>query len=277
MQQQYYDIHSIGESVEGNWDQSLAFAALREGDATIAESLYMFQHLDEDQAAEAQEAQASVDLSRFLAAPSVLQRTIAFPYTAGPGFVVTLFRVTNSWNPVNEAYARPPASTEHILHPEKYLAEEEPIVVEVPALAGALGEGWEPVWESTLGEFFLFAYLETWTEPQDAVTAAEGWGGDRYTLLRNPEGDNLLAWILEWDTPQDAVEFFDTFRDATEVRTDARWTPGGEDDASWMMDLADQSLFVGLVGSRTVLIFAPDQDILAAARSAIDSGTDSRP
>ena len=277
LQQQHYDIHSLGESVEGNLDKSLAFAALREGDATLAERLYMIQYMDQDETAEAQEAQASVDLSSFLAAPSVLQRIIAFPYTGGLGFAVTLFRVTNSWRPVNEAYAQPPASTEHILHPDKYLDGEQPIVVEVPALAEALGEGWDSLWEGTLGEFFLFAYLETWTEPQDAVTAAEGWGGDSYVLLRGPEGDNLVAWILEWDTSEDAVEFFDIVRDAAEVRTDARWAPDGEDDSSWLMDLGDQSLFAGIDGSRTVLIFAPDQDALASARSAIDTGAVSGP
>ena len=175
-----------------------------------------------------------------------------------------MYLTTEDWSLVNEAHASPPASTEQILHPEKYGAGEEPIVVEIPAFAGPPWEEWKPVWDSTLGELYLLAYLETFTGFEDAARAAQGWGGDSFALMRGPEGGHLLVWVLEWDTPEDAAEFFDVFRDSMETRTEDRWAPTGEDDSGWVIDLDDQSLFAGIDGTGTVLIFAPDRDVLTA-------------
>ena len=271
LQQQRFDIRSIRESVEDNPDKSLAYSALIEGDASIAETLYRLNHLDEEQADEVRRAQRSADLSSFMAAPHILQRTISFPYGAGFEFVASMYLTTEDWSIVNEAHANPPASTEQVLHPEKYGAGEEPIVVEVPAFAGRPWEEWEPVWDSTLGELYLLAYLEIWTAFDDAARAAQGWGGDSFLLMRGPDGGHLLVWALEWDTPEDAAEFFDIFRDSMETRTEDRWAPTGEDDSGWAMDLAEQSLFAGIYGTRTVLIFAPDREVLTAARGAVGS------
>ena len=107
--------------------------------------------------------------------------------------------------------------------------------------------------------------------------AAQGWGGDSFLLMSGPDGGRLLVWVLEWDTPEDAVEFFDVFRDSMETRTEDRWAPTGEDDSGWVVDLGDQSLFAGIDGTGTVLIFAPNSNVLAAARAAIASGQDSGP
>ena len=272
LQQQRFDIRSIRESVKDNLDRSLAYSALIEGDASIAETLYRLSHLDEEQTAEVREAQSSADLGSFMAAPHILQRTISFPYGAGFQFVASLYLTNEDWNLVDEAHASPPASTEQVLHPEKYLDGEGPIVVELPSFADPPWGEWEPVWDSTLGELYLLAYLETWTGFEDAGRAAQGWGGDSFLLMRGPDGGHLLIWMLEWDTPEDAAEFFDVFRDSMETRTEDRWAPTGEDDSGWVIDLADQSLYAGIDGTGTVLVFAPNSDVLTAARSAIDSG-----
>ena len=277
LQQQRFDIHSVRESVKDNSDRSLAYSALIEGDASIAETLYRLSHLDEEQTAEVREAQSSADLGSFMAAPHILQRTISFPYGAGFQFVASLYLTNEDWNLVDEAHASPPASTEQVLHPEKYLDGEGPIVVELPSFAGPPWGEWEPVWDSTLGELYLLAYLETWTGFEDAGRAAQGWGGDSFLLMRGPDGGHLLIWMLEWDTPEDAAEFFDVFRDSMETRTEDRWAPTGEDDSGWVIDLADQSLYAGIDGTGTVLVFAPNSDVLTAARSAIDSGQGSGP
>ena len=269
LQQQEFDIHSIRESVRGNTDKSLAISALLEGDATVGETLYLIQHMDEQQAEEAQQTQNSASLDSYRAAPPLLQRTIAFPYEIGPGFVAALYQQGGGWGAVNQAYSRLPESTEHILHPGKYLEGEAPIAVPLPDLVEGLGAEWEMLWTTTLGEFFIFAYLERWAEPATAAAAAGGWGGDSYVLLRGPDDGHVLVWVLEWDTPEDAREFFDTYRDATEVRTDCRWEPDGEGDSDWLMRIDDQTLFAGLDYSRTTLIFAPGDDVLETARASL--------
>ena len=69
LQQQHYDIHSIGETLEENSDASLAFSALVEGDATISEALYMLQYMDEEEQLAAQDVGAGVSFDAFRAAP----------------------------------------------------------------------------------------------------------------------------------------------------------------------------------------------------------------
>ena len=81
-------------------------------------------------------------------APFALQRSLEFPYQEGTQFVE---RLTDAQ--LLNSYVDLPASTEQIIHPEKYLAGEFPIVVKLPDLAGRLGEGWLKFNEDVLGEF----------------------------------------------------------------------------------------------------------------------------
>ena len=269
LQQQHFDIHSTQEGLEDNSDASRAFHALVEGDATISEILYAFEHLsEEDLAAIGEAALSSVSSVALEAAPHVIQRGLYFPYVEGAQFVTALYFTENDWGLVNEAYADLPQSTEQVLHPEKYIFREEPATVDLPDLTAALGEGWTQVTRDTLGEFLLMAYLETDLAPEQAALAAEGWGGDSYSLLKGPQDQNLLYALITWDAEEDAQEFFDTFLDFMGARTGTEWAMLGDDEKTRVMELPDQSIFVQLDLAETLLIFAPDTDTLETARSA---------
>ena len=48
-------------------------------------------------------------------------------------------------------------------------------------------------------------------ELQDLTTAAQaarGWDGDRFAVVRTPQGD-AFVWLTVWDGAQDAAEFYD--------------------------------------------------------------------
>ena len=72
-------------------------------------------------------------------APLAIREAMIFPYRAGFTFVAALRR-RQPWSAVDAAFARPPRSTEQILHPERYLADDRPISIEVaaPAVAARL-------------------------------------------------------------------------------------------------------------------------------------------
>ena len=53
--------------------------------------------------------------------------------------MASIFVSENSWEAVNSVYLKPPVSTEQILHPDKYLAGEEPLVPTIPDLGERLG------------------------------------------------------------------------------------------------------------------------------------------
>ena len=212
LQQYEFDIGGLLDELEGYDDRRSALRALVEGDALISELLYMLIHFDEDQQAEVRANRGGEDLSAFNAAPAFIRNTITFPYTDGYQFAVHLYLKSNDFRHINAAYDALPSSTEQIIHPEKYDADEDPIEVSVPDPTEVLGEGWSVLDRNVMGELFLRSYLESYLEFETAATAAAGWGGDEFLLLETPSGDDALVIFSVWDTEEDAVEFADAFR-----------------------------------------------------------------
>jgi hypothetical protein len=123
-----------------------------------------------------------------------------------------------------------PASTEQILHPEKFwvaeqrdapvvLANEDEIAAAIAAQTHAkvldrntLGELVVAVVAQAAGRKLPLAAIgrpETWTN-----AAAAGWGGDRLFLVGSaggtagaPVADPGVVWITAWDTERDRDEF----------------------------------------------------------------------
>ena len=273
LQQRHFDIHSVRESLEGNSDQALAYRGVVEGDATLAERIYVFQQMDEAQRAQIAEESAALDSTPLDSAPHVIQREFIFPYREGFEFVATILAAASwpavgSWRSVNQLHEDIPLSTEQILHPEKYAAKEEPIEVILPDVASVLGGDWMVLREDTLGEFFLLTYREDQIAQEAADGAAAGWGGDAYALFEGPEGALLLQTVIAWDGEDDAQEFFDAFVQFTSARTGAEWQPIEGDPSAQTIALPGQVIFAALEGSRTTLVFAPDTDTLDAAVGA---------
>lgn len=272
LQQQHFDIHSTGESLEDNSDQALAYRGVVEGDATLTETVYVIQHMDDEQRAQILEDSAAFDFSPLESAPHVIQREFAFPYREGPRFVFTILSAAGSWRSVNQLHENIPRSTEQILHPEKYVAQEEPIEVILPDVISVLGGDWTVLREDTLGEFLLLTYLEDHIASEEADVAAAGWGGDAYALFEGPEGALLLQTVIAWDDEDDAQEFFDAFVRFTSARTGAEWQPVEGDPSAQTIASPGQVIFAALYGSQTTLVFAPDTDTLETAVGAPGAG-----
>lgn len=269
LQQQHFDIHATSEALESNSDKLYAFQALVEGDATLSEGLYMLQHLTQAQQAEVMQESENLSMENFQAAPHILRRTIVFPYQEGSQFVFGLYLQANGWSGINAAFKEVPESTEQVLHPEKYISGEDPTPVQLPDLVGVLGAGWSLVRQDTLGELLLLAYLESVLEPEKASQAAEGWGGDAYSLFQGPDSRTVLASQIAWDTEEDAHEFFDTFMEFTSTRTRAQWQQVGDTPTSQAMVLPNQSIYVDVNGLQTRLVFAPDFQTMEQVRNAL--------
>jgi hypothetical protein len=95
---------------------------------------------------------------------------------------------------VDEAWRAPPLSTEQLLHPEKFLTRELPLVVQLPpgpAHAPELKERFHDV----MGEQTLRLLFEEWLPARTAATSASGWGGDRLSAFAD---DARKVWAIGW-------------------------------------------------------------------------------
>jgi hypothetical protein len=209
-------------------DGALARLALAEGTATAVMTDYARRYLDPLALAG---SAAGLDASTHGVPPFVIQQ-LDFAYLRGAAFVDALRAETGSWNLVNIAVReRPPASTEQVMHPEKYLLDERPLPV---SLHGNPGPGWHPVDGGTVGEFTTFQLLDTAMPAGLARAAASGWGGDSYRLWsRGPvtrcrslaecrsRYALLIAW--RWDSAAGRNRFEQALRRyATVVGADVR-------------------------------------------------------
>jgi hypothetical protein len=141
-------------------------------------------------------------------APLAIRDSLIFPYRAGLGFVAAL-RHHQPWRAVDAAYARPPKSTEQVLHPEKYLADEAPVPVALAAPAAL--PGFTLTHATVWGELGFGLWLRSHgVADASATEAAAGWGGDRAIVVARP-GERTVARAVgiarsEWDTEADAIE-----------------------------------------------------------------------
>jgi len=217
LQDQNLDLSKLQLDASDQTDRSFGRLALVEGDAVSVQSTWMSANLTPTQLGEVM--QAALDpaaLKAFNDAPRYLRETSLFPYNDGLIFVDALI-AQGGYAAVDAAFKNPPASTEQVLHPAKYLSHEPPIAVTLPKdIATKLGAGWSIASEDTLGELVLRIWLEQVVSTPDAAAAAAGWGGDRLALLRGPNGAVALAIRTEWDTPADADAFLAA---ATQTKT----------------------------------------------------------
>lgn len=211
LQDQKFDLESVDLGAVGEGDRSLGRLSLVEGDATLSMSLWLQQHLTPAEQAEL--VRVSLDpeaLAILQKMPPILRDSLTFPYDAGLRLVLKLYS-EGGWPAVDAAFARPPASSEQVMHPEKYDASEAPLVVDIPDdVATRMGAGWTVGLEDTLGEFHFGVWLRgALGRVVPANDAAAGWGGDRVVLLNGPNGAWAMAVVTDWDTPADATEFAD--------------------------------------------------------------------
>lgn len=134
-------------------------------------------------------------------APPFQRERLVFPYQAGASFVAQVHRA-GGFELVNRLYQQPPATTEQILHPDKYLAGE----LAVPVRAPRVPSGWQPLRSGHVGELLLRAMLDVCNERPLAYQAAAGWGGDAFTVMSKGEQGGLLL-VTTWDSEVDALEF----------------------------------------------------------------------
>ncbi len=262
MQDQTYDLDGMFARVEKDDDRALVLRALVEGDAMLSESLYQGKARLDREELMVEAAEESLFYQSYREAPPVLGLTALFPYVQGAEWVRQLHD-RQGWSGVNAAYKRLPASTEQILHPEKYTQGDQPVSVKLPNLVPVLGKGWKQLHTNTLGEYQALVLVSGGDTSQQVYTrAAAGWEGDKYGVYSETSGaGSALVWESRWETEKDATEFTVALAKLHEALNQNVY---GEQlkrrNGGIALDGADASVRIRRVGKQVYLVVARDAE-----------------
>jgi hypothetical protein len=176
-------------------DATLARAALVEGEAEVTKAKYLELALNK-----------RINKDSFPAGNQTISVDEFFwlkwtaPGIFGIEFVEMLYK-EGGWSQVNQAFIELPKTMEQIMHPEKYSLEEEYLDFEKEKV-----EDWNLESNDRFGELFIVLFLARHIPIDDAIIAAEGWGGDNFAYYKK-NNQYFFEWTTAWDTPTDANQF----------------------------------------------------------------------
>jgi hypothetical protein len=228
LQDQHFDLRSFLHGAgDHNSDAATARLALVEGDGMALMIEYMFARMGLDppwgDPAATRQLKSAFDSSRIeispelAGAPLAVRVGVVFPYAAGLDFVVR-YRTYHPWRRISAMYARPPLSTEHILHPRRYSRYELPDEVVAAPLKSLAG--YRTIYEDVTGELGFMTLLRQHGVGNPAAgQAADGWGGDRLVAYAPADDDGSVDSLVVvsysvWDSEIDAQEFFAVIKPA---------------------------------------------------------------
>lgn len=214
------------------------------------------------------------------------------PYSDGPPFVKRLHE-QQGWEAVNDVYVNQPASTEQIIHPEKY-PDDVPTELTIDDRST---DRWnrlkmdERVNYGELGEaglFSMFMYPAYATGGRTQVIPAngffnyddegnldeidplnydhpysDGWDGDKFAVYTTDDGKTGYVWQLAWDAERDVSEFVEGYQKLLEFR---KATPVDGRKNTWMIAEEDDysgAYYVHTDGKTVTIVRAPSVEELA--------------
>ena len=205
LEDQHFGLHrkDLGD------EAAVGFQSLAEGSALRIEDRYRDTlSAAERRQATREEAQVGAELPANI--PEVVEQAFGFPYTYGPGLVRRVLAAGGQVR-LDAAYADPPASSEHVMDPGRYVRGDRPRPVAVPRADGRAFDDGE------IGQLFLLLMLDAELPTGPAFLASVGWGGDRYVAWR--EGARTCVRMeFVMDTPKDTDELVSALADWAEER-----------------------------------------------------------
>ena len=147
----------------------------------------------------------------FSKSPLSLQESLLFPYISGLRFQQAVILKLGKEG-FSAVLRDPPKNTRQILHPELYLAHDEPGQVDLPELDAdewKLSAKPRRLTEGDIGELDFHVLFEQYASKAEADAAAPAWRAGRFELLEEgPKGRPMLRWAALWASPEDAARAF---------------------------------------------------------------------
>lgn len=188
LQDQNFNLGQKLLQVDGNLDKELALTAVAEGDATQT----MFDYLASSMGLSGEIVTKYVvgspkliekginQFPQLEQAPLIVRAVTLMPYLSGLEFCQTI-QEQQGLRGINQSFAEPPVSTEHVLHPFKHLKKVDlPKNIDLSALPKSFGN-YVSLGDDTAGEYIIRAWAEKFLDAQ-SIAVARGWGGDTWRV-----------------------------------------------------------------------------------------------
>ncbi len=188
LQDQNFDLGQKLLQVDGSLDKELALTAVAEGDATQT----MFDYLASSMGLSGETVTKYVvgspkliekginQFPQLEQAPLIVRAITLMPYLSGLEFCQTI-QEQQGLRGINNAFAEPPVSTEHVLHPFKHLKKVDlPKNIDLSALPKSFGN-YVSLGDDTAGEYVIRTWAEKFLSTQ-SMAVARGWGGDTWRV-----------------------------------------------------------------------------------------------
>lgn len=256
LQDQHFQIEAWEKAARPNDDAELAREAVLEGSAMAAMIDYLLKgtgHSVEDMPAIDPSVFAG-DMSKspkLQEAPQFLKDAMIFPYFGGLTFSTAILKPAG-WSGLSAVFAKPPVSTQQIMHPAFYKSGRAPAQITIPSFEKLLGSDWVKLDENVMGEFGWKEILKQFLGEERATPLAAAWGGDRYVLYEQKQTKRLiLVARLHLNSEEHAGQFFAQYSEALGKKYSGHESPSRQPNFL-SFNTQDGGVFLRCVGAECI-------------------------
>jgi hypothetical protein len=202
-------------------------------------------------------------------APIYIRDSLIFPYLAGVTFTQQFLKAHDGWQDLHLIFEHPPVSTQQILHPEKYLANVQPVATKLPEWKGLAPSDWKMLEENVMGEFGVEEILKQYLGEDAAKLTSPGWAGDRYAVWEDRKDSTLpLVFLLDMNNEDAAARFLGQYSSVLEMKYQNR-TNLFRRPNFFQFTTDGGSVFIRVIGTRCLVVEEASRDTFDKIDQAI--------
>jgi hypothetical protein len=201
-------------------------------------------------------------------APPFLRDALVFPYLDGLNFSAAIVR-PKGWDALSGVFAKPPISTQQIMHPAMYSSFRIPPKADLPSLDKDLGSDWVRLEDNLMGEFGWKEVLKQFVGEERATPLATAWSSDRYILFEQKKTKKLvLVSRLDLADERATSRFFATYSEALAKKYDKRTNEKRQEDFL-TFDTPDGGVFFKCLQMSCVSLEGADRSLFDKLNSGL--------
>ncbi len=273
LQDQHFKIDNWVKAARPNDDAELARESVLEGSAMAAMVDYLLQgtgrSLQDLPDIDPSMLVGDMDSTPMLKkAPPFLRDALIFPYLDGLNFSAAIVR-PKGWDALSGVFAKPPVSTQQIMHPATYFSFRIPPKADLPTLDKDLGSDWVRLEDNLMGEFGWKEVLKQFLGEDRATPLAAAWSSDRYILFEQKKTKKLVL-IARLDLVDERArsQFFAAYSEALDKKYDKR-TNEKTEDQFLSFDTADGGVFFKCIQMSCVSLEGADRALFDKLNSGV--------